>query len=298
MVTVQNLSPRSQAAWDEFRERVAQLGGEVVEPRWLGTNVPHRVDCSNGHDCAPRPADVRRGHGVCRVCVGKDPQASWAAFRLRVEELGGEVLEPAWLGSITPHRVRCADGHENRPTPVNVQKWGICRTCAGNDTRVAEAAFRTRLAEVGATLLELKWLGAKTPHRTRCAQGHECRPRPHGVLQGEGICRVCAGKIWDVFYVVAGRSNGIVKFGITSGDPRPRLSRHTSAGLGDVVRLIEGMPGDLAPQLERCVLAALRDVGERPVRGAEYFPAHALGLILDIVDGWTASLKPVKMSAA
>ena len=351
MTTIQKLLPRSQAAWDAFRARVDELGGEVLEPRWLGNGTPHRVRCSDGHDCAPRPSCVqrgqgicvvcvghdsqrpeaefrarlddlgatlleprwlgihkshrvrcsaghectprptsdRRGHGICRTCAGMDPQASWAAFRARVDELGGEVIEPAWLGSGTPHRVRCANGHEGSPRPDNVQKWGICRTCAGNDTKVAEAAFRARLAELGAVLLESAWLGAHSPHKVRCAQGHECTPRPHSVLQGNGVCRTCAGKTWDVFYVVADDINGVVKFGITSGDPRPRLYRHASDGLARVIRLVEGLPSDLAPRLERAVLGALRDARETPVRGVEYFPGRALGLILDVVDGWTSA---------
>jgi hypothetical protein len=109
------------------------------------------------------------------------------------------------------------------------------------------------------------------------------------VLQGSGVCRVCAGKAWDVFYVVADDINGIVKFGITSGDPRPRLYRHARDGFDSVIRLVEGLPGDVAPRLERATLAALRDAREKPVRGIEYFPARTLGLILDLVDGWTSA---------
>ncbi|BBC30035.1 hypothetical protein SGFS_013290 [Streptomyces graminofaciens] len=99
---------------------------------------------------------------------------------------------------------------------------------------------------------------------------------------------MCAGKAWDVFYVVVDEINDTIKFGITSGDPRPRLGMHARDGFGDVVRLVEGLPGDLAPRLERAVLAALRDAREAPVRGREYFPAHVLPLVLDLVDGWTA----------
>ena len=42
----------------------------------------------------------------------------------------------------------------------------------------AEAAFRARLIELGATLLETEWLGSPQKHRVRCREGHECRPRP------------------------------------------------------------------------------------------------------------------------
>jgi hypothetical protein len=160
------------------------------------------------------------------------------------------------------------------------------------DPRVAEAAFRDRVKELGGEVLESGWLGNGKPHRIRCPEGHECTPTPSSVQKGNGICRVCAGKTWDVFYVVADEANGTVKFGITSGNPRPRLGIHARDGFRTVVRLNEGLPGDLAPRLETAVRAALREAREAPVRGREYFPARVLGLVLDVVDGWTASSAP------
>ncbi|MET8561703.1 hypothetical protein ABZV75_14270 [Streptomyces flaveolus] len=96
---------------------------------------------------------------------------------------------------------------------------------------------------------------------------------------------MCAGKAWDVFYVVTDDVNEIVKFGITSGNPRLRLSHHQRAGLSQIVRVIEGNPE--ARKLENACIAAMRDAGEVPVRGREYFHIRALATILDLVDGWT-----------
>jgi hypothetical protein len=118
------------------------------------------------------------------------------------------------------------------------------------------------------------------------------------VQQGRGVCRFCAGRAWDVFYVVADDSNEIVKFGITSGDPRPRFRQHSRDGFDRVIRLVESLPADVAPRLERAVLAALRDAREVPVRGTEYFPTRTLALILALVDGWTATATPAKRSPA
>jgi hypothetical protein len=148
---------------------------------------------------------------------------------------------------------------------------------------VAEAAFRARLAELGATLLELSWLGANTPHRVRCAAGHDCTPRPGNIRAGDGLCRACAGRAWDALYVVADDFE-VVKFGITSGDPRPRLRVHRRDGLDQVVRLFTGLSDGTARALENSIKAALRDAGEEPIRGLEYFPARALPLILDLID--------------
>lgn len=275
-----------------FRARVEELGGVVLELAWLGYNMPHRARCAEGHECTPTPANVQRGQGICRLCSGRDPATADAAFRARVEELGGTVLEPEWLGSIKPHRVRCGAGHESFPLPHHVQRGiGICRTCAGRDPKAAEAAFRARLEELGATLLEPVYLGNHAPHRARCAEGHECRPTPGHVRQGVGICRLCAGKTWDVFYLVTDTASGHLKLGITSGDPRPRLVDHERDGFDTVLRLATSLPGDVAPELERQILSALRDAGERPVRGREYFPPRVQALVLDLVDNHPA-MKP------
>jgi hypothetical protein len=283
------------AAEARFRARVAELGGEVLEPRWLGRDARHRVRCAAGHITYPRPSGVydaqARGiplrRGICRVCTGHDPETAEARFRARLAELGATLLEPAWLGADAPHRVRCAAGHECRPRPGGVvQGAGVCRVCAGNDQATAGARFRARVAELGGEVLEPIYLGAHAPHRVRCAAGHESAALPHHVRQGGGICRVCAGKTWDAFYVVADLAAGRIKFGITSGDPRPRLRQHRAAGYREAVRVMTGLPGTAAPEIESAALAALALAGYRPVKGREYYDADALAVVLDVADGY------------
>lgn len=288
-------SPASIAAGEKFRKRVEELGGEVLDKGWQGSRQKYSVRCLAGHVTRIWPIGLHQGRGICRVCSGFDPEGKWARFKAHVEQVGGIVLEEAWKGKDEPHACLCPKGHQCAPRPGQVSRGiGLCRTCAGNDPLVAEAAFRARVKELGGEVLEPAWLGNDKPHRVRCRDGHESTPAPQSVQQGNGICRVCAGKVWDVFYVVADDINDVVKFGITSGDPRPRLGVHARDGFDSVVRLVEDLPGDLAPRLERAVLAALQDAREAPVRGREYFPARALGLILDLVDGWTTSSAPVE----
>lgn len=351
------LSPRSLAAWNLFQERVAQFGGEVVEPEWRGATVRHRVRCPAGHESTviphlllrrrrlcfecPLPSSIEawrkfqaevarrggevldvtwrgnrqayavrcnaghvnqiwpiglhQGHGICLACAGQSPRVAWEGFQSLIEQLGGVVVEEAWKGKDEPHACLCPQGHECSPRPGHIRRGiGMCLTCAGRNPDVAMAAFRARVKDLGGEVLEPSWLGNVTPHRVRCSKGHESMPAPSYVQQGGGICRACAGKTWDVFYVVADEIYDTVKFGITSGDPRPRLKAHARDGFDCVIRLIEGLPGDLAPRLERAILAALREARESPVRGAEYFPTRTLGLILDLVDGWTSTATPAK----
>jgi len=270
-----------------FLARLAELGATPLEP-YQGGHIPVRVRCAAGHECGPHPSSVMAGRGICRTCAGQDPAVAKAAFLARLAELGATPLEP-YQGRHVPVRVRCAAGHECGPHPSSVAAGrGICRTCAGTDPAVAAARFRARVAELGGELLE-PYQAALTPVRVRCAAGHECRPRPNSVMTGGGICRVCAGLVWDVFYVVANPAAARVKFGITSGDPRPRLATHRRSGYQEVVRLLTGLPGTEAPEVERAVQATLALAEVLPIKGREYFDISALAIVLDIADNWPLS---------
>ncbi|MDX2649274.1 hypothetical protein PV341_38065 [Streptomyces sp. PA03-1a] len=348
--SVARRSARSLAAERAFRDRLAELGATLLEPQWLGNKAPHRVLCAGGHECLPRPGNAMRV-GICRICAGGDSKSAEArfhawltelgatllepqwlgthaphralcparhectytpagakrgrgcqkcarirmndakkaraesAFRQRLAELGATLLEPEWLGSLEMHRIRCQYGHESTPRPADVQQGhGICRACVGLDPATAEAKFRARLAELGATLLEPEWLGNHAPHRVLCTAGHECAPRPSNVARW-GVCLRCRGWDSNAFYVVS-NSDGALKFGITTGDGRSRLSRHAGAGYETVHRLLTGLPDGIAPRLERDVLATLRLAGERPLHGREYFPDRVRALVLDVVDNY------------
>ncbi len=275
------------AAEAAFRTRLRKLGAELLEPVWLGVDTPHRVRCATGHECFPHPGNVQQGRGICRTCAGNDPAVAESAFRARLAELGAELLEPVWLGSLNPHRVRCAQGHETGPRPAGVIRGlGICRACIGTDPATAAAAFRRMLAEQGATLLEPLWLGNGKPHQAICAAGHNCQPIPSNVQQGGGICRFCAGKVWDVFYTVADQDKRRIKFGITSGNPRPRMSEHRRNGYREIVRMITELRGTTAQEMERAARAALTLAGIYPLQGREYYDIAALPVVLDVADNY------------
>lgn len=56
--------------WEEFVERVEDMGGVVIEKDYLGAIVPHKCICINAHKCSPRPHDINRGEGICHKCIG------------------------------------------------------------------------------------------------------------------------------------------------------------------------------------------------------------------------------------
>lgn len=278
----------TRVAEARFHDHVSRLGGVVIG-HWKNTHTAVRVRCAAGHECAPIPFSVFQRGTICRTCGRRDPEASWSAFRARVGELGGAVLEPFWRGALKPHRVRCAQGHEGSPRPSDVLNngQGICRACSGTDPAAAEAFFVARVAELGGVLLE-PYRSASHRHSVICKVGHKTTVTPSGLRSGEGLCRFCKGKMWDAIYVVQDDLNDVIKFGVTSGDPRPRLVVHERDGFDQVVRLHAGLPGDVAPWLERTIIAALRDAREKPVRGREYYHVRALPLVLDLVDNHPA----------
>ncbi len=98
------------------------------------------------------------------------------------------------------------------------------------------------------------------------------------------LCRFCKNKVWDIFYIVTNDAAQIVKFGVTSHDPRARLRFHQAGGFATVLKMITRLPD--AAELEYAALATLRLAGIPPVRGREYFDMTALPVILDVADNW------------
>jgi hypothetical protein len=135
-------------------------------------------------------------------------------------------------------------------------------------------------------VLELEYLGSGTPHRCRCANDHECRPRPNDIQQGQGICGICAGKEWDVLYVTRNPVTRCVKFGISQRDGRRRLGDHRRSGYTEVLHLFTELPEGLAAHTEDKIRLALAMVGAQPVRGREYFSEDHLGLIENEIGNW------------
>jgi hypothetical protein len=286
-------------AWENFRKRVAELGGEVPEPEYLGAKTAHRCRCAQGHECRPVPGSVQQGQGICRACAGLDPDIAWENFRRRVTELGGVVLERRWLGALRHHCCLCVNGHECYPLPNNIQQdQGLCRKCADHENLVtakrknaACESFYARVAELGGVVLELKYLGSDKPHRCLCSRGHECRPRPHSLQQGQGMCMVCGWLGQDVLYVVRNEAASTVKFGITNQDGRLRLSNHRRDGFNKVIYLKTGLLEGLSAYVEQKIRVALEMAGAVPVRGYEYFHDENIALILNEIGIWIPAIR-------
>lgn len=286
------LKKKSEKTYEEFKSRLAALGATLVEPTYLGKDGKHRLICVVGHETTVRPASLRRGNGCCRICAGLDSATAGRAFLVRLERLGATLLESEWLGTRRRHRVMCSTGHICMALPASVQQGqDVCRRCAlAREGRIraktAEERFLALLAELGGIMVEPEWLGARTPHRMICPEGHACIAKPNNVQQGNGMCRECAATAWDACYVVINPVARRVKFGITSGNPRPRIGDHRRNGYTEVMRSLTIPKARL---LETSIKQALEWAGMKPVQGREYFDLTALALILDVVDGYMPS---------
>jgi hypothetical protein len=188
-LTCAGQDPREADA--KFQKCIKDQGGRVIG-RYNGANHPVECRCKNGHKCSPTPRHIIRGDGMCLTCAGHNPEVAEAAFRKCIKEKHrGKVIGP-YKGSLHPVECRCSNNHKCYPTPNSVQRgYGICRTCAGNNPKVAEAKFRKSIKEQGGTV-QGKYVNGSTKVECICINQHRCSPRPHSVLQGHAMCGECA----------------------------------------------------------------------------------------------------------
>lgn len=209
-------------------------------------------------------------------------------FKERLRVFNAECLEPKWLGAQARHRVRCVRSHEGLTVrPNNLQSGAqtvLCRECQKVELLIE---FSEAVASYASQCLETEWLGTDTPHRVHCNRcDRVVSPRPNSVKSGSDPCKYCAKPApdKDVFYVVTDREFREVKLGITHGDARRRLVAHASErGMVFTALLIEDMPEGAAEELERSVLAALKDAGHLPTRGREQFHSSVMPTIREAV---------------
>lgn len=167
---------------------------------WLGTQKPHRVICKEGHECNPRPTNVRAGQGMCVPCGYThrvDPRQSQAEgkFRSLLKNMGAIPTYSSWKGIDEPHNLICREGHQVSVTPHGVNSGGgVCKICSGRDPIEAERKFREKLHELGAAPIYSTWQGANARHKVICVNGHACSTT-WGYLQqgGKGVCIICSG---------------------------------------------------------------------------------------------------------
>lgn len=283
----------------DFIRHVENIGGKVIG-EYVWSNTPIECICPKGHTCFPRPSQTLNGGvNICKICAnikrGNKIVSSETrkAFFSTVKKMGGKVIGE-YVNSYTPIECICPMGHScyPRPTAVVNTKQGICDVCAkinggatrkfdGKRTKSNASRVIETLNSMGIELLE-PYHGSHYVHKIKCKRGHITYTRAHNIIMGERSCSVCAGKFWDIFYIVQS-DNGAIKFGITSHDTRPRLGRHKANGYSTVIAIYENLPDGEALEIERGCIRLLASEGIKPIRGREYFPPEALPWIEIVV---------------
>lgn len=124
---------------EQFRETVTWAGAAFAPGAvYVNSATPVALRCALSHACSPRPSDVQKGQGICRVCADKDPATAEADFRERVATQGAVFAPGAkYRGAGVPVPLICADGHPCSPRPNSVQQGGgVCAQCAVSHNRV------------------------------------------------------------------------------------------------------------------------------------------------------------------
>jgi general stress protein YciG len=268
-----------------FRAEIERRGGHVTGD-YNGSSQPITCVCPAGHPCNPRPTDVLRGGGICRICAGTDSADCERRFRTEIERRGGQVVGE-YVNSPTPIACVCPAGHPCNPRPNSVLSGqGMCGICAGKDTDTAALRFYDSVESHGGHAIG-DYITNHIPVHCRCPWGHDCWPTPSHLSRGyQGLCGQCQRE-HNAFYVVSDGVN--VKLGITSGKGSQRLSDHRADGYTQVIFLAINLPTNVADNTERQVLNNLKDKGFIPIKGREYFGPEAFYIVLDLVAEYLGS---------
>lgn len=122
--------------------------------------------------------------------------AAEARFHKSAAAQGARVVGD-FKGVHTPVETICAEGHGGFTVPRSLARGGhVCKICgkremARKQLAAGEAKFRAAVTAAGATMLG-SYVDSRTRVECLCAAGHCCRPRPSHLLQGVGICAICA----------------------------------------------------------------------------------------------------------
>ena len=177
-----------------FWARITTLGARRAPgARYVNTTTAVPLICAAGHECAPRPADVGQGGGICRRCSKRDLRAE-EQFWTRVAELGGRPQPGAvYVNGKKPVPLWCSANHECRPKPTSLQMGqGICRKCTDPRMRRARENFWARVEELGAQAAEgAVYRDRLTPVALTCRAGHDCTPTPDDVIRRSLVCGEC-----------------------------------------------------------------------------------------------------------
>lgn len=174
---------------NDFKNQIENLGGKVIGT-YINNSTKVECMCINDHTCFVKPASVQQGQGMCNKCANRSKDEAEKIFINQIEILGGKVIGN-YNGAHKPVNCICKNGHECTPRPSSIRLGrGMCKICAGKCKTKAEKKFVYTIENLGGKVIG-KYINRNTGVDCVCKNGHECKPHPAGIRQGQGMCKIC-----------------------------------------------------------------------------------------------------------
>lgn len=176
-------------AGKKFVARIIALGGKVIGP-YVNSDTAVACICPKGHPCFAHPGSMNAGHGMCGRCGNKVDEAE-EYFHQLAREAGITVLGP-YINRATHIDCLCKYKHPCSILPGSFKRGcGYCRTCAGNDMKVAREKFLAIAKENSFEVLE-EYKNGKNKIDVKCPKNHIRAIRPSSVIRKGISCPTCS----------------------------------------------------------------------------------------------------------
>jgi hypothetical protein len=179
-----------ELAKENFIKNIEKLGGKVIG-EYINCKLKVYCKCENDHDCYPQPTQVQQGHGICKICTGKDFNTAKQNFIINIIKLGGHVIGE-YKGAHVAVECRCKFNHIWNALPNSIQQGrGMCLICANQDPETSKQNFTMRIEKLGGKVIGI-YKKSSTPVTCLCKNGHICNPQPTTIQRGSGMCKICS----------------------------------------------------------------------------------------------------------
>jgi len=160
---------------EEMREIAEQRGGKCLSSAYVNGQTKLKWRCAEGHEWEAKPAFVKLG-AWCPACSGRQ-KLSLETLRGEAVERGGRLISTEYLGSHSPLRWECAEGHQWDAAASKVRSGTWCPYCAGK-ARLTIEEMRELARSRGGECLSKRYINLAAPLKWRCAEGHVWKAAP------------------------------------------------------------------------------------------------------------------------
>ncbi|MBN3761227.1 hypothetical protein [Burkholderia sp. Ac-20365] len=206
---------RRQRAFEAILQLVQSRGGICLSTSYETQESTLRLRCANGHEWEAKAGAIHRGSWCIRCVYARNGDAARATldeFQAIAARHGGTCLSTHYEHSTSKLHFRCASGHEWSRTPVETKKRDqlgyFCSYCKGTLVHDLFGKVVTIARERGYECLSSAHGRSDRKLRFRCDRGHEWSTSGHAVLNGYGLCRVCANLTRFERVLEVARANG------------------------------------------------------------------------------------------